>query len=133
MSIRFSEVSRNALLSAIGARTDSGSAAGKLYVYTGSQPASPDVAATGTLLVTFTLPDPAFAAPVNSAMSLVTTTPIVGTAVAAGIAGWARLTNSDNIPVLDGSVGTANADFIINTTSLGVGHQVVLNTTISMT
>lgn len=132
MAVKIPVGVRNALLSTIAARADAGSGAAQLRVYSGSQPASSDDAPTGTLLLTFTLADPAFNPPTNGTMTLANATPIVGTAVTAGTVGWARLVDSTGVTVLDGSIGTANADFIISNATLTVGHSVVLTAALSM-
>lgn len=132
MAVKIPVAVRNALLSTIAQRADAGSGPALLRVYTGSQPLNADDAATGTLLLTFTLPKPAFDAPSNGTMSFDIIPPIIGTASAAGTVGWARLVSSDGVAVLDGSVGSANADFIISSTELTVGHSVVLSATLVM-
>ena len=92
-----------------------------LNIYTGEQPASPETAASGTLLATINL---------NSAMGAASNgTSTLGTsqsaeAVATGTAGYARLISGTYI--LDGSVGTSGADFNLNTLSIVDGGQVTL-------
>jgi hypothetical protein len=132
MTVRMPTVVRNALLSTIASRADAGSGPGQLRVYSGPQPVSANDAATGTLLITFTLPKPAFSVPANGNMSFANIPPIVGTATADGTVGWARLVDSTGATVLDGSVGTAGADFIITTSSVIVGHSVVLSATLAL-
>lgn len=124
MTIRFSTAVRNAFLTVVKDAVDAGTA-GTLKVYTGSQPAGPDTAPSGTLLVTFTLTDPAFDTPAAGAMVLDADPDIVATAVASGTAGWARMSDSAGTAVMDGTVGTSG-DFVINTAAITAGQDVIL-------
>jgi hypothetical protein len=108
MTLRVAVAARNAGLDAIFDRADAGSGPGTIEVRTGSQPATADTAESGTLLVTFTLADPAFSA------------------ASTGTAGWARCKDSAGNTVFDGSVGTSGTDFIINSTSITSGQTVNL-------
>lgn len=54
----------NSLAATATAAVDAGPAAGQVRVYTGGQPANANLAPTGTLLVTWTLADPSYGAPV---------------------------------------------------------------------
>lgn len=118
MTIRLNTAMRNTIAdniaSIIGYAT--------LKVYTGTQPATGDTAATGTLLVEITLQG--FNAAASGQVTLSTASPVQGTAVASGTAGWARLT--DGMNNFDGSVGTSGTDFIINTTAITLGGTVTL-------
>jgi septum formation inhibitor-activating ATPase MinD len=49
-----------------------------------------------------------------------------GTAIAAGTATWARRKSGAGTAVIDASVGTANADIILGTTTISVGLVVPL-------
>ncbi|BCJ64144.1 hypothetical protein [Polymorphospora rubra] len=60
MPTRISTAARNAAADGIVDLVDGGSGPGVIRVYTGSQPAGPGSAPTGTLLAQFTLSDPAF-------------------------------------------------------------------------
>jgi len=92
-------------------------------IYTGSQPADPDSAATGTLLVTISIEN-GFSAASNSSTDL-SIPPETGTAVSTGTAGWGRLVSgSYNI---DGSVAESGGDFTINTTSIVSGDTISLS------
>lgn len=110
---------RNAIADAITARIDAGSGAGKLRIYTGSRPASPGSAATGTLLAEFTLSDPSFGAAVSGVATL-DITPAVQDASAdnTGTAGYARFVDSDGNGRIDATV-----------TATGGGGEVTCNTT----
>ena len=126
MTIRLSAAIRNGALSLVNDAVNAGATAGQLRMYTGGQPSSPDSAASGTLLATFTLADPAFEAPTAGTMVLDADPDIVATAVASGTAGWMRFVSSTGTAVMDGSVGTSGADFIVNTTSIVSGQNVTL-------
>ena len=95
---------------------------GDLKIYTGTQPADPNSAATGTLLVTIPISN-GFSPASNGSTSL-SIGPESGTAVASGTAGWARLVQgSYNI---DGSVATSGGDFTINTLTISTGDSISL-------
>ncbi len=84
--------------------------------YTGSAPANPQTAATGTLLATFILSNPAFG---DSASGVATAnTPAVQLITTTGTAGWGRLLKSDGTTVVaDLSVGTSGTDIVLTTLS----------------
>lgn len=109
---------RNAIVDAITARIDAGSGAGKLRIYTGSRPAGPGTAASGTLLAEFTLNDPSFGAG-SSGVATLDITPAVEDAAAdnTGTAGYARFVDSDNNGRIDATV-----------TATGGGGEVTCNT-----
>jgi len=96
---------RNARLSLLSTAIDAGSGPGTLKIYTGSKPAGPASAATGTLLASITLNDPSCASPSNGSMALVVSPAIAdSSADATGTAGWARFADSDDNGVHDVSV-----------------------------
>lgn len=116
MPVRLATGTVNAKADAAVDRLDGG-APGTIKVYTGSQPASANDAATGTLLATFTLANPAFGNAASGTATLLST-PRTASAVAAGTAGWFRAATSGGATVFDGSV-----------TATGAGGQIELNTT----
>lgn len=123
MTIRLPVAIRNTAADTIAARIDAGSGAGLVRVYSGSQPASADLAATGVLLATFTLNDPAFgAAAAGSAILDVTPTPST-TGLVADDAGWFRVVDSTGATVMDGSVTATGGggDLTMNTITVSVG------------
>lgn len=126
MTLRVAVAARNAGLDAIFDRANAGAGPGTIKVYTGSQPSTADTAETGTLLVTFTLADPAFAAALDGVKDLDADPDLSAAAAATGTAGWARCEDSDGNNVFDGSVGTSSTDFIINSTSITTGQTVNL-------
>lgn len=132
MAVRLSADLANNLANAIDDDVNAGSGAGTIKIYTGSQPATADTTATGTLLATFTLGDPAFGAAAGGVITL-NGTPLTVAAAATGTAGWFRMADSDNNPVLDGSVGTSGNQINLNTTSITSGVNVTITSgTITM-
>jgi hypothetical protein len=96
---------------------DGGSGAGTIKIYTGTQPTTANDAVAGTLLATVTLADPAFGAS-STGVATLSGTPLSGSGVAVGTAGWARFADSTGATVMDGSV-----------TATGGGGQIELATT----
>ena len=88
-----------------------------MHLYAGTQPASAnDPITTQTLLVSLVIPG-VFGTDTNGTLTLSTVTPAI--VVAAGTATFFRITQSNNTTVvLDGSVGTASADLILNEVDL---------------
>lgn len=102
--------------------------AGKLRIYTGTQPASGDDAASGTLLVEITLPNPAFGSAANGTASKTGTWQT--NAGAAGVAGWYRMLSSDGTKTIDGSVTASGGggDMELQNTNIASGQQVTVTT-----
>ena len=118
MTIRFNTAQRNMLADAIA--SDIGGYT--LSIYTGSQPATANDAASGTKLVDISING--FNAAASGSATLDTSSPNVGTAVATGTAGWGRITGATG--VIDGTVGTSGTDFTINSTAITSGATVTL-------
>jgi len=98
--------------------------AGFLRIYDGSQPATPDTAInTQVLLAELTFGNPAFGA---ASAGVITANAITkdSSANAGGNAAWFRCVKSDDTPVLDGTVGTATSDLILNSVAIGAGAEV---------
>jgi hypothetical protein len=96
---------------------------GAVKIYSGTPPANADIAPTGTLLATI----PTGATSPWSAASGGTATllsNLSANASATGTAGYARWEKGQF--VIQGSVGTSNANFILNTLSLTSGSPVTL-------
>ena len=119
MTIRFNTAMRDAMVTAL-TNTISYQV---LSIYTGSQPATANDAATGTKLVDITING--FNAPASGSATLDTTTPNTGVAVATGTAGWGRIVGGMGERI-DGTVGTSGTDFTINSTSITNGATVTL-------
>ncbi|MBS0453960.1 MAG: hypothetical protein JSS14_21880 [Proteobacteria bacterium] len=90
MTVQRSTAVRNARLDAV--ETTVGTSA-KVRIYTGGQPANCAAAATGTLLVEYALASD-WAAAASSGSKSFNSTPISGTASAAGTAGHYRIVDS---------------------------------------
>lgn len=118
MPLRKSDALRNAQADAVTALLDAGSGAGYAEIRTGSQPATPATAASGTLLATVTLADPAFAA--ASAGDADLSDPASVNGVADGTAGWARFFDSDDNVVFDGHVTTTGGGGVLELTSTAI-------------
>ncbi len=131
MAVRISTAARNALATAVATLVDGGSSAGKLRVYTGSQPAGPGTAPSGTLLLEVTLNDPSFGAASSGVITAAQSPALSGTGVAAGTAGWFRILDSteaagSGLGVLDGNVTSSGGggDLQLSTTSISNGLAV---------
>lgn len=96
--------------------------AGKVEVYTGTQPTNPNTAPSGTLLATFTAADPSFGAASAGVITLAGT-PLNATGVAAGTAGWFRASDNSGDAVFDGTVSATGGGgtLELNTTTVSVG------------
>ncbi len=118
---------------------------GVIDIYSGTQPASADAAATGTLLGTVTLNSGAFTPGVTTngltfaaanagTVSKSGVWPFVG--IAAGTAGWFRFRGnaadgggiSTVLPRLDGSVATSGANLNLSNISIAVGAPTTVDT-----
>ena len=120
MTTRIPTASRNAACDAVVDRFDAGAGAGHVEIRTGSQPASANDAATGTILADFTLSDPAFGASATGVATVDVTPALTVAADATGTAGWFRGYDSDDNGIIDGSctVTGGGGDMTLNTTSL---------------
>jgi len=118
---KFSDACVNAEANAIGDALDSG----YIRIYDGSQPANADTAVSGqTLLAELRFNAAAFP---SAVAGLITAAAITddSSANATGTATWARILASNGTSVyFDGSVGTASANVILNTTSIVTGAVV---------
>ena len=113
---------RNIQADALGAVWD----AGTLEIYTGTQPADPNSAASGTLLVTITIPNPAFGAAASGVISKSGTWQ--ATSVATGVAGWARFISAATTETFDVAV-TEDPDvnsLLINSVDITIGNTVTV-------
>lgn len=129
LNTRISNAAAIAACNAIVDLIDGGSGAGKLRIYSGSQPADPDTAAAGTLLAEITLNDPAFGNAVDAtgkARATADVAPAIEdtSANATGTATWFRAVDSDDNGIIDGEIGTSGADMTLNTTAISAGATV---------
>lgn len=104
--------------------TKIGSAA-LLRIYSGSQPADADTAASGTLLAELTCASPFSAAATSEGVVTASAITQDSSANNSGTAGYFRLVKSDGTTVVcDGSVGTSGCDLNIITTTIVAGQPV---------
>ena len=130
MATRLPTNVQNAACDAVVDLVDAGPSFGTIDIRSGGQPASANNAATGTLLATFTLPDPAFGAAAAGVATLDNSPVISTTGLAAGTAGWFRMKDSTGATVLDGLVG---AELTLNTTTISIGVTIeVVSGTVTM-
>lgn len=127
MAIRLSTSLATSMATAVNTAIDAGAGAGTLKVYTGSKPASVETAASGTLLATFTLTDPAGSA-ASGVLTLDFDPDLSATVAADGTAGWFRIADSDGNGVVDGSVSATGSggDLTFTSTSWTTGMTVTL-------
>ena len=128
-----------AALDAVVDLLDAGTAANaRLRIYDGSQPGRPDDAiGTQTLLAEIDLGTAAvFGAAATGTGTLANTATATASgilpktntsATASGTATWFRAVDKDATAIIDGSVGTASADLILDNTSIATGQTVTLN------
>lgn len=111
---------RDAYNDAVNALLDAGSTNGYVEIRDGTQPADVDTTATGTVLATITLGDPAFGA---SAAGVATAAASTADTSATGgsDATWFRAYDSDATAVIDGDAGAvgSGADMEIDNGSSG--------------
>lgn len=119
-TVHFRDIAKTAILNAMVADIDAGGAGGKLRIYSGTMPAKPEDAITGTLLAELTLSYPCGAVGgVAAALKLIFSAITQDSAAdASGVASHFRIFRSDGATaVLDGDV-----------TNTGGGGALQLNT-----
>jgi hypothetical protein len=121
MTYRYSVAVNNARLDAVETTTGT---APKFQIYTGASPASCAAAATGTKLIDYALPSDwmANAAAASKAKSGSWT----GAAIAGGVAGYFRMTDSAGTTCH--SQGDIPADMTLDNTNIANGQTVTVNT-----
>lgn len=91
---------------------------GTVKLYTGTKPVNVDTTpGAAVLLVTIALADPAFGPGfdgTDQGSADAINTPRTGTAVASGTATWFRAASGAGTDLIDGTVGTTDADMIID-------------------
>ncbi len=119
MAIRLSTQERDAELNAYLASLLSG----YIRIYTGTKPATPNTAASGTLLAELRFPNPA--GTVGSQLFTAGTIVDDSSADATGSAGYYRILKSDGTtPVEDGDVAASGADMNFNSIAIQSGARV---------
>lgn len=122
-----SDALANSILTAVNTALNAGGGPGTLKIYTGTKPAGPDTAATGTLLGTLTLSN---TAGVVSARTLTFNAVTQdASADATGTATWGRFLDKNGTAVIDVDVSTTSGTAFIkmNTTSVVAGGPIVAN------
>jgi hypothetical protein len=121
LNTQLSDAAANAGVAAVGATVNGGS----IKLYSGTQPANGNLGATGTLLVTLPLNNPAFGAAAAGAIAL-NTAGVSGAGVAAGTVGYAVFTDSGgNIKwMCSAGVSASVPNLVLSTTTISVGLTV---------
>ena len=120
---------------------------GVLYIYSGSQPANADAAASGTQLVKITVSAGAFSAgaftnglefgdSTSGYIEKSASETWQGTGLASGTAGWFRLCGNPTdalaasalLPRIDGSIGTSGADLNMGSTTVTASATYTIDT-----
>lgn len=131
MPIKYAAATAIAAAAAITALPDGGAGPGVITVYNGAQPATPNTpVSTQIVLVTFTLPDPAYGAPIDTTPGAVATGNAIApaTATADGTATWYRVTDSDGNAVWDGDAGdlASSASLKLSNTVITTGVEITV-------
>lgn len=121
MTIALNTALRNTRANAIKTDIDKGGAAGKFRVYSGARPASGGTATTLLAELTYSYPSAPAASGGVLTYSAISPEP---SAKATGTATWGRAVDSTGAFVKDFDVGTAGADFNLNTVNITAGVQV---------
>ena len=120
-NLKLSTTCKNAMLDAI---TTAIGSSGLLKIYDGTQPATVATAiSTQNLLGTLTLSATAAGAVSSGTLTFNSITQD-SSADATGTASWYSVTKSDGTRVIEGSIGTSNADLILNTVSIVSGGPI---------
>lgn len=109
---------RSAIADLIVDSLDAGAGAGTVAIRSGTRPVDPATTATGTLLATVTLIDPAFGAASGGAATIAD--PVGVSAVATGTATWFRAFDSNGAACFDGLVTATGGggDLTLTTVSI---------------
>ena len=108
MSLTHGTATKNAILNSVKTQIDAGSGAGQILIYSGSAPGAGN-AATGSLLVTITLPKPSYPAAASGSMTL-NGTPLSASATFSGNAGYFRFADSAGNVIEEGSCAVSGSD-----------------------
>lgn len=130
MTTRISNAAAAAACDALVDLADGGAAAGYVEIRTGAQPASVGTAASGTLLGTLTLSDPAFGAATTASPAVATANSITddSSADASGTAGWFRVYDSNDTAIWDGDITATSGggDMELDDTSIVAGGVIAI-------
>jgi len=99
---------------------------GTLEIYTGTQPADPNSAVSGSLLATITIPNPAFGAPSAGVIAKAGSWSVVATGT--GVAGYARFISSDTLKTMDVPVTNVPGgnNLLISLIDITIGNTVTV-------
>lgn len=135
---KISNAAAIAACDAVVDRFENGTGTAKIEIRSGTQPASVDAAAGGTILASINLNDPAFgnaadASPGGRATADTSPTLQDTSADASGTAAWFRAYDQGGNAVIDGEVGTTGSDMNLDNTSINAGQTITINSwTITM-
>ena len=115
ISVAAAQAEGVALASTIGASST-------IKIYSGAKPATPETAASGTLLVNI----PIAGSFTSTGGVLTSADPAAVAPAASGTAGWFRVATSGAVAVIDGTVGVSAADMILGSTTITTGVNVDL-------
>lgn len=124
MALGLAAAAKSAACDAVVDRFDIGGA-GTFQIRSGTRPATADTTATGTLLATVTLANPAFGSASASGVATLSD-PAAVTAVATGTATWFRGLSGGAAAVFDGDVTATGGggDLTLASTSITSGQSV---------
>lgn len=126
-SLMLSDALRDAIVSAICVAPSSINAcsSASIRIYSGTPPANANIAPTGTLLATFTTAAAGASWGTVAGTAAGLAAALTATAVATGTAGYARIEKGSF--VIQGSVGTADSDFVLDNLSITSGNTSTLS------
>lgn len=124
MTMRLAVLARNTQIDAFTALLNGGT----IEVRTGSRPATPDDAATGTLLATLTFANPAFGA-AAAASATANAVAADNDADAGGTAGYARLKTSGGVAKADCTVSASGGGGEVQLSTVTIAQHDVVNCT----
>jgi len=127
-NFKISTSARNAACDAIVDLVDGGAGAGTLEVRTGSPPATPATADSGTLLATLTMSDPAFGS-ASTGVATASTITSDTNADASGDAGHFRVKDSSGNVIFQGTAGNSGdtPDLTFDNKSIVAGGTVAIS------
>lgn len=128
MAVGMATTLRNARLSAIRDAIDAGPAQGKLNLYAGTRPATGASPAGSTLIGTLLFSDPCAAEPSNGVLTFNSISDDLA-ADASGTVAWARITDSNNVFVMDVDVTDTNGNGEIRMNDVVVTANDILRVT----
>lgn len=131
LATRISNAAAIAMCNALVDLIDAGAGDGKWRIYDGSQATDPDTAVGAqVLLAESTFSDPAFGNAADAAPGGRATANAIDPDTAAnatGTASWFRVLDSNNVAIIDGTVGTGTHDMVVNTTAFVSGAEVAIS------